>query len=207
MRGIEKQLTYPSSTRDNYANKAGSQRKSEYRAEKSSSESETKRKLVSRHEIERPSRMGHTQSMYEYEMDRGSLAMRGSMNATYDLYPGYSKQSQHLIEEERQYEKQVKDFGNEEERALRYRIERILSEDRTLEEEREKRKRAEEQLHERLANLQIMQEKLKVENEKQMWIEAMKSDEQRLNRKLLDKIKMDREREQRILAMHRQAQI
>ena len=35
----------------------------------------------------------------------------------------------------------------------------------------------------------------------------MKSDEQRLNRKLLDKIKMDREREQRILAMHRQAQI
>ena len=40
-----------------------------------------------------------------------------------------------------------------------------------------------------------------------MRIEAMKSEEQMLNRELLDKIKMDREREQRILAMHRQTQI
>ena len=209
MRGMEKQLTYPCSTRSINADKAGSQRKSDYGASSmvKKSSSETKQKLVSRYETERPSRMGRTQSKYGYEMDRGSLAMRGSMNATYDMYPGYSKQPQSLIEEDRQYAEQVKDFSNEEERALRYRIERILSEDRTLEEEREKRIRAEEQLHERLANLQIMQEKLKVENEKQMQIEAMKSDEQRLNRKLLDKIKMDREREQRILAMHRQAQI
>ena len=211
MRGMEKQLTYPSSTRSFNADKAGSQRKGEYRAssmaKKSSRESETKQNLVSRDETECPSRMGHTQSVYEYGVDRGSLAMRGSMNATYDMYSGYSKQPQSLIEENRQYGEQVKDFDNEEERALRYRIERILSEDKTLEEERERRIRAEEQLHERLANLQIMQEKLKVENEKQMRIEAMKSDEQRLNRKLLDKIKIDREREQRILAMHRQAQI
>ena len=176
-------------------------------SKKSSRESETKQKLVSRYGTERPSRMGHTQSKYEYEMDRGSLAMRGSMNATYDLYPGYNKQSQHLIEEERQYEEQVKDFDNEEEMALRYRIERILSEDRTLEEERERRIRAEEQLYERLENLKVTQEKMKAETEKQMRIEAMKSEEQMLNRELLDKIKMDREREQRILAMHRQAQV
>ena len=210
MRGMEKQLTYPSSMRGINADKAGSQRKGEYRAssvsQKSSRESETKL-LVSRHETERPSSMGYTQSVYEYGMDRGSLIMRGGMNATYDLYPGYSKQPQSLVEEERLHAEQLKDFSYEEERILRYRIDRILSEDRTLEEEREKRIRAEEQLHERLANLQIMQEKLKVENEKQIRIEAMKSDEQRLNRELLDKIKKDREREQRILAMHRQTQI
>ena len=82
--------------------------------------------------------------------------MRSSMNATYDLYPGYSKQHKSLIEEERQYAEQLKDFSNEEERNLRYRIERILSEDRTLEEVRDKRIRAQEQLHERLANLQII---------------------------------------------------
>ena len=163
MRDMEKQLTY----------RAGSQRKDEYRAssmtEKSSRESETKQ-LVSRHETERPSRVGHTQSMYEYEIDRDSLTMRGSMNATYDLYPGYSKQSQSLIQEERQYVEQLKDFSNEEERTLRYRIERILSEDRTLEEEREKMIRAEEQLRDILANLQIRQEKIRMENEMQMRI-------------------------------------
>ena len=97
MRGMEKQLTYPGSRRSFNADKAGSQRKGEYRAssmaKKSSRESETKQKSVSRHETESPSRMGHTQSMYKYGVDRGSLAMRGSMNATYDLYPGYSKQS------------------------------------------------------------------------------------------------------------------
>ena len=123
MRGMEKQLTYPSSTRSINADKAGSERNSAYGASSmvKKSSSETKQKLVSRYETERPSRMGHTQSKNEYEMDRGSLAMRGSMNATYDLYPGYSKQSQLLIEEERQYEEQRKYFGNEEERALRYR--------------------------------------------------------------------------------------
>ena len=41
----------------------------------------------------------------------------------------------------------------------------------------------------------------------QMRIEAMKSEEKMLNRELLYKIKMDREREQRILAMHRQTEI
>ena len=45
----------------------------------------------------------------------------------------------------------------------------------------------------RLANLKVTQEKMKAETEMQMRIEAMKSEEQMLNRELLDKIKMDRD--------------
>ena len=66
MRGMEKQLTYPGSIRSFNADKAGSQRKGEYRASSMAKEYETKQKLVSSHETERPSRMGHTQSVYEY---------------------------------------------------------------------------------------------------------------------------------------------
>ena len=182
----------------------------EQTSQHNSRQSVTRQRIVSSHQSVAALKEGDANSRSAHMTVTELLSKQPSLiNVTgHNLPQEYSKQTRSLSKEQDSKGPDIMtDYNYEEERALKYRINRILSEDRVLKEERKNRIKAEEELQNRLENLRITQQKMKEESDRHMRIEALKDEEQQLNRDLLNKVKMDREREHRILAMHRECQL